>query len=133
MPRREPTLDERVQVLIGQIESAQDEKEQAAAFTALEKLGRPAVPYIIKRMDNRSPLNARRIVLENPSTTFETHRIYGPEQVVDALAAILNQMVGKNFGAIYNGGNGASRTMTVTGWRAWCRTAFPDVIDGCFP
>jgi len=89
--------------------------------------------HIIKRMDDRWTLKVRRIVLENPPTTFETHRIYVPEQIVDALAAILNDLTGQNFGFIYNGGSDQARAESIAGWRAWCVATFPDVRDGCVP
>jgi hypothetical protein len=44
-------------------------------------------------------------------------RHYGPEKVVDALAAILNQITGQDFGFIYNGATDSERTETIQGWR----------------
>lgn len=46
---------------------------------------------------------------------------YGPEKVVDALAAILNQITGRHFGFIYNGATDAERTKTVRAWRDFLR------------
>jgi hypothetical protein len=58
------------------------------------------------------------ISLENESPdAFEGLRHYGPEKVVDALAAILNQITGQDFGFIYNGATEAQRTQAVQGWR----------------
>jgi hypothetical protein len=133
VPAREASLDEQVALLIASIDSAGDAKELAAEFAALERLGKPAVPYIIKRMDDRWDLRVPRVVLENPPTTFETHRIYVPKKTVDALAALLNQLTGVNFGFIYNGATDEARARSVAQWRAWCLANFPAVRDGCVP
>jgi hypothetical protein len=88
------------------------------AFFDLEVLGCAAVPATIQRMDDRRTLPDPRISLRNKSPrAFEGIRHYGPSQVVDALAAILNQVTGRNFGFIYNGATGEERTKTVQGWR----------------
>jgi hypothetical protein len=59
-----------------------------------------------------------RISIRNKSRdAFEGLRHYGPEEIVDALAAILNQITGKNFGFIYNGATDPGRDKTVRGWR----------------
>ncbi len=39
--------------------------------------------------------------------------------VVDAVAAILDQITGQHFGFIYNGATAAERATTVCGWREW--------------
>jgi len=88
------------------------------AFFDLEALGCPAVPAIIARMDDRRPLPDPNIALRNKSPdAFEARRFYGPQQIVDALAAILNQITGQDFGFIYNGATEPERTRTVHGWR----------------
>ena len=69
-------------------------------------------------MDDRRRLPDPRISLRNKSPqAFEGLRHYGPEKVVDALAAILNQITGQHFGFIYNGATDAERTQTVRRWR----------------
>jgi len=93
-------------------------RTEEAAFSNLEALGCPAVPAIIARMDDRRRLPDPNIALKNKSRdAFEARRFYGPQQVVDALAAILNQMTGRDFGFIYNGATEAERARTVQGWR----------------
>jgi hypothetical protein len=49
-------------------------------------------------MDDRRSLPDPRISLKNKSPqAFEGLRHYGPQEVVDALAAILNQITGQKF------------------------------------
>ena len=73
-------------------------------------------------MDDRRKLPVPRISLRNKSPQeFEGLRHYGPEEVVDALAAILNQITGQHFGFIYNGATDAERTKTVRAWRDFLR------------
>jgi hypothetical protein len=112
---QEPLVDKQVALLI---EKTLQRKTEQQAFSDLEALGCAAVPAIIKRMDDRRKLPEPRISLRNKSPdAFEGMRHYGPEVVVDALAAILNQVTGQDFGFIYSGVTNAERTKTVTGWR----------------
>jgi hypothetical protein len=118
-----PKLDQRVAALIEKLE---DRKTEQQAFIDLEALGCPAVPTMIERMDDRRKLPDPAISLRNKSPDrFEAVRQYGPEKVVDALAAILNQLTGRQFGFIYNGGTDAERDKTVRGWRNFLRTTPP--------
>lgn len=112
--------DARVAVLIGKmVDSAMEEM----AFANLEKLGCPAVPAIIRQMDVRRDLPLKDISLFNRSpNAFEGKRFYRPEKVVDAIAAILNQITGEDHGSIYNGDTDAKRSATVRGWREFLRT-----------
>src|SRR5262249_52475565 len=82
------------------IEKMVHKRTEHKAFADLEALGCPAVPFIIQRMDDRRKLTDPTISLENPPNAFEGLRHYNPEEVVDALAAILNQLTGQNFGFI---------------------------------
>ena len=89
-PQSAKGIDKRVGVLIERMLNPQTEQK---AFSDLEALGCPAVPAIIRRMDDRRVLPDPRISLRNKSPqAFEAVRHYGPVQVVDALAAILNQL-----------------------------------------
>jgi hypothetical protein len=54
---------------------------------------------------------------EQIAKCFRGDADYGPEKIVDALAAILNQITGRDFGFIYNGGTDEQRTTAVQGWR----------------
>jgi TonB family protein len=108
-------IDQQVASLI---ERMLNEKSEQEAFADLEGMGCAAVPAIIKRMDDRRRLPDPTIALMNKAPdAFEAKRFYGPEQVVDALAAILNQVTGHHFGFIYNGATSSERTKTVMGWR----------------
>ena len=120
-PQGAKDIDKRVAVLIKRMLNAKTEQK---AFSDLEALGCPAVPAIIRLMDDRRVLPDPRISLSNKSPqAFEAVRHYGPVQVVDALAAILNQLTGQDFGFIYNGGTDEERTRTVQGWNKFLDTA----------
>lgn len=106
-----------VQALIARLGDVSGD-EQQAIFNRLEALGREAVPAIVDQMDNRRPLRTREMVLANRAPdAFEAVRHYGPEQVVDALAALLGQITGENFGNIESGGSDRARAAAVAGWR----------------
>jgi hypothetical protein len=122
-------MDKRVAALIERMTKG-GVKEQKA-FSDLEALGCAAVPAIIARMDDRRDLPDQRISLVNKSPdAFEGRRHYGPEEVVDALAAILNQLTGQSFGFIYNGASDADRTKTVQGWREYLKKTPPEKLCG---
>lgn len=92
---------------------------QEAAFLKLEQLGEPAVAAIINQMDDRRPLAFPQISLRNMSPqAFEGIRHYGPELIVDALDAILNQLVGFG-GTLVNGATEARRRNAVDAWRVY--------------
>lgn len=113
------TVDKQVAALI---EKTLNKATEHQAFADLEALGCPVVPAIIARMDDRRKLPDPQISLINKSPkAFEGIRHYGPQEVVDALAAILNQLTGQHFGFIYNGATEAERTKTVRGWRDFLR------------
>lgn len=103
-------------------------KREQVLFDKIEALGPEAVPALIDLMDDRRPLAAHSMGLVNKAPdAFEGIRWYGPEQVVDAIAALLNQISGEHFGFIYNGATDAERDATVAGWRVYandlsCRT-----------
>lgn len=94
--------------------------EQQSVFNRLEALGKEAVPAIIAQMDDRRPLRTQAISLVNHAPdAFEGMRHYGPEQVVDGLDAILNQITGESFGSIVNGGSDREREAAIAGWRVY--------------
>ncbi|MBV9524130.1 MAG: hypothetical protein JO010_15115 [Alphaproteobacteria bacterium] len=93
---------------------------QEDVFRRIEALGAPAVPAIIAHMDDRTPLAFDEISLVNHAPdAFESTRHYGPQWVVDALDAILNQITGRSFGNIMNGGSERERRAAVSGWRIY--------------
>lgn len=106
------------------IEKMLDGNTEQAAFRDLEALGCPGVPAIIRHMDDWRNLPNHTITLKNKSPkAFEATRHYTPAKVVDALAAILNQITGQSFGFIYNGGTDSERAGAVRGWREFLRRA----------
>ena len=93
---------------------------QQQVFDSLVDLGSDAVPAIVSQMDDRRPLRTQAISLENRSPdAFEATRHYGPEQVVDGLDAVLQQITGASFGTIVNGGSERERAATIAGWRVY--------------
>lgn len=93
---------------------------QQALFNRLIALGDDGVPAIIMLMDDRRPLAEPQITLVNDfAGAFEGTRHYGPDLIVDALEAILNDITGESFGNIYNGGSEQERTKAVRGWRIY--------------
>jgi hypothetical protein len=54
------------------------------------------------------------------SGAFEGIRHYGPEVIVEALAAILNQITGESYSPqIVNGGTERERKAAIDGWRIY--------------
>lgn len=120
---QDSATDKRVALLIERMLKANTEQK---AFSDLEAIGCAAVPSIIRQMDDRRALHDPRISLRNESpNAFEGIRHYGPQEIVDALAAILNQLTGKDFGFIYNGSTDDERKRTVQGWRQFLRLTPP--------
>ncbi len=111
------SMTREVRLLIGQTVNRETETD---AFKHLEDLGQSAVPAIIDLMDDRRDLPLKQIMLRNFSPdAFEAVRYYGPDKVVDALAAILNQLTYESFGSIYNGATDDERARAVAGWRIY--------------
>jgi hypothetical protein len=114
----EPTLPHfaRVRELVSNLPSASQERQEQI-FQQLEALGSAAVPAIVAQMDDRRPLAHQQISLVNDnSDAFEGLRHYDPKLIVDALDAILNQVVGLG-GSIANGGSERERRSAVEMWR----------------
>ncbi|PTX95716.1 hypothetical protein [Opitutus sp. ER46] len=95
------------------------EETETDSFNRLLRMGPTAVPAIITQMDDRRALPIEHITLENGPGAFEATRHYGPQKVVDALDAILNQLTGQSFGNIVNGGSDAERQSAIDGWRIY--------------
>jgi hypothetical protein len=70
-------------------------------------------------MDDRRPLAEKAISLRNPPGHWEGIRQYSPENVTDAMTAILNQVTGEDFGITCNGGTERERREAVNGWRIY--------------
>lgn len=96
------------------------ELDQEEAFAQLIKMGRAAVPGLVLHMNDRRRLPSPAITLENSDpSAFEAVRHYTPELVVDAIAAILNQLTGEYFGGIESGDAPTLRANCVQGWRVY--------------
>jgi hypothetical protein len=115
-PPAEEALYEEVK---GLIDATTREERQKRAYRELEALGAKAVPAIIMLMDDRRDLAVPSISLRNSPGHWEATRHYSPKKVVDAMAAILNQITGNSFGTIHNGGTERERTECVRGWRVY--------------
>ena len=106
--------------------------EQQVAFAQLEALGLPVVPYLVGRLGDMRSLPTHKISLANTSPgAFEGLRHYSPETVHDALAAILNQLTGQDFVAVYNGASVRERQANAAQWQAWCVKTFPEKAAAC--
>jgi hypothetical protein len=117
--KREGSLDKQVAALIAKM---LDKTTEQQAFKDLEALGCPAVPAIVGKMDDRRVLPDPNITLDNNyPEAFDEKRSYEPKAVVDALAAILGQITGQEFGHIYNGASEAERKKTIEEWRGYLR------------
>ena len=78
------------------------------------------VTGIVRHLDDRRKLPERVIVLENPEGgRFERRRQYSPSRVIDALAAILNDLTGETFGLSYNKATDPERDQALAGWRIY--------------
>jgi hypothetical protein len=122
-------IDAKVARLIDRL-ALRDRQQVQAAVTALEMLGQPAVPSMIRRIDDRRPMPVGVIGFENRSPdAFEGVRHIGVARVVDALNLILSDITGEDVGTIVvdngPGGGGDSpnldsqRQAVVNGWRTY--------------
>lgn len=103
------------------VERALNPSSRLQAFWGLEALGCRAVPAMVRRLDDRRPLSGGLSLVNTRPGAFEGMRHYSPRQMVDALAAILNQITAQDFGFIYNGAPDSSRSATVRGWREYLK------------
>ncbi len=78
----------------------------SSSVSRIETFGCQAVPILIDAIDDFRDFPDSRIQLPNDGPiAFEAFRTYGPEKVVDAIAALLNQATKLNGPFIYNGGD----------------------------
>jgi hypothetical protein len=122
-------MPRRVTVLVGATVWSWTE---AAAFSELERLGNPAVPYIVSHLSDYRTLPIQKIELKNNSRgAFEGIRHYSPQTVHDALTAILNQITGQHFEGVYNGATPEVRARNRQAWTGWCKKVFPTKTETC--
>lgn len=123
-------LDERVSQLVEQ--TTKSEKAAQRSFNELESIGSQALPYLVGHLGDVRPLAVREISFNNKGQgLFEGRRYYAPVTVHDALAAILNQVTGKNFVFVYSGASPQEREENRRKWIEWCRSTYPDKIYIC--
>ncbi len=105
---------------------------QRSAIEELERMGEPAVPYIVSHLSDMRPIAARHVTFDNNSPqSFEAYRHYSPETVHDALSALLNQITGERFEFVSNGAMSVQRQENMREWVRWCRQAYPDQAKHC--
>jgi hypothetical protein len=105
-----------------------DRNQVQAAVTALTMLGQPAVPAIIRRLDDQRDMPAGSIAFENRSANaFEAVAQYGVFKVVDCLNQVLSYITGESFGFIDGSMDmtpdsaefAAHRRAIIAGWRGY--------------
>jgi hypothetical protein len=134
-------IDAKVARLIDRL-VLRDRDQVQAAVTALTMLGQPAVPAIIRWMDDRRDMPARAISFENRAVdAFEGVRHLGVGKVVDGLNLVLSDITGEWFGVVDTEFEpdrpefDAQRDAIVAGWRGYLarRNATPPVPGKSFP
>lgn len=124
------SIESRVSRLIN--ETTRSPLDQEKALIDLEKLGQQAVPYIVGHLNDVRPLARPEMSLVNKtSASFEGVRRYSPYTVHDALTVVLNQITEKSFGFVYNGATPEDREKNRQRWVEWCKSAYPDEVEGC--
>lgn len=107
-------------------------RSQSSAIKALERMGEPAVPYIVSHLGDMRPIAVRYVTFDNNSPqSFEAYRHYSPETVHDVLSALLNQITGERFEFVSNGATSVQRQENIREWVRWCRQAYPDQAKHC--
>jgi hypothetical protein len=99
------------------LKSVEDVASQRKAFSRLEALGKEGVPAIVAHMNDFRELPMSAISLRNSPGHWEAVRHYSPDKMVDALAAILNQVTHRSYRSIYNGGSDRERKACINAWR----------------
>ncbi len=91
------SIDTKVAQLIDRL-VLPDRDQVQAATTALVMLGQPAVPAIIRRIDDRREMSAQGVAFENKYPgAFEAVAQYVTPKVVDRLNYVLNRLTGEDF------------------------------------
>jgi len=98
------------------LKSVEDVASQRRVFSRLEALGKEGVSAIIAHMNDFRELPSSSISLTNRPEHWEAVRHYSPDKMVDALAAILNQLTGRSYRSIYNGGSDRERNACINAW-----------------
>ena len=126
-------MAQHIATLVDETTNAQTEPE---AFLRLESYGENGVPYLVQHLGDMRPLGdknmtLKNIVIVNSKKTEQGQRIYTPEVVSDAMAALLNQITGKSFEFVYNGADPATRAANRKEWQDWCVKNYPEQKSIC--
>ena len=114
------------------VEDTLNAEREAAAFSELERLGDPAVPYIIGHLSDFRPLPIKAISLQNHFPgAFEEFAQYAPQTVDDALSSILSQLTKRDFEVVSNGASPEVRRRNVKAWVEWCMNSLPTKAEAC--
>ena len=117
------TKGQDVPALLDAAVTAPNRDTQQASFQRIEDLGCAAVLELVEHVDDRRPLPYASISLwNNFPEAFEDSRHYAPKVVGEAVAALLTQMTGQNFGAVYNGATPQELMDEARQWREYART-----------
>lgn len=110
-----------------------DRDQVQAAITALTMLGPPAVPAIVRRIDDRRDMAVGAVAFENKFPgAFEGVRHLGVLKVIDCLNLVLNDLTGESYAYISNDLDSPSpdepkrraeldkqRAAMIAGWRGY--------------
>ncbi|WP_210420259.1 hypothetical protein [Aquisphaera giovannonii] len=126
-------IDAKVARLIDRL-SLRDRVHTQAAATALIMLGRPAVPSIVRRMDDRRDVGILSFENRSPDA-FEGVRHMGLPKVVDCLDEILSEITGEPVGSMAAGGRepGTARDERVAAWTEYLARMSPPVPAKSLP
>lgn len=91
---------------------------QAAGFERLESLGDAAATAMVMQMNDRRPLAVPRLSLGSGKGP-NSRRRHEPQLMIDALAAMLEQVTGQRYGQPYAGGRESQRQLAYDGWRLY--------------
>jgi hypothetical protein len=102
------------------VENIVNPSEGYSIRDTLDKLDSTYCPALIKYMNDYRKIKVNYIILKNDPGFCESFRRYGPDEVIDYLAAILNDITNFEFGSIYNGDyNDMVRQDSYHGWVIW--------------
>jgi hypothetical protein len=102
---------------------------RAKRFSELEELGSPAVPAMIRAMDDRRQFDFGTTIslVNKPPGAFEGIRYYAVSNVLQALDAILQQITDTTFAVSFNSPSGnPSEDLSLNGWPLNLLYRFPD-------
>lgn len=138
------SIDAKVAQLIDRL-VLNDRDRVQAAITALTILGPPAVPSIVRRIDDRRDMTVGAASFENKFPgAFEGVRHLGVLKVIDCLNLVLNDLTGESYGFVTNDMDSPrpdepkrraeldkQRAAMIAGWRGYlARIQAPPRVSG---